>query len=185
MTDEALCFGDLPLLKSRHLEEWCLYERKEPGRIWKICWIPWNHACRQVIAHLNWSHCYLKRNDNISGDMMIKSPAAPEILLKHFSSHCTAYPYKVFILQGTIHMCVFLTEIVIRGHNPSKPLSFDNWSYRPRLCFISIPNTSTALPYNKQSKQEWLFWYSPMTSWSLLRRAQNYGLFSFTYQNHL
>lgn len=89
---------------------------------------------------------------------MIKSPAAG-IPQKSFHVTVPAYPYRVLVCTGKTHTRVLFTETVIRRHSPRKLLSFDNWSYRPRHCCISIPNT--VLPYpttnrvNKSSSPNW------------------------------
>lgn len=97
-------------------------------------------------------------------------------------SHSTAaaYLYKVLIFSGNNTYVCASHKTVTGGHNPLKLLSFDNWSCRPRHCCISIPNTSTALPYDKQSKQEWLSWFSLLpTPNRCSMRAQDHGSFLY------
>lgn len=88
-------------------------------RAWKVCWIPELTLSDKLDAK-----CCLERQDKISEDRGIKGSAASEILLKHFSYHCTSLSVQSpHFLMGTISVCLLFTKTVIGGHL-SKPLSF-------------------------------------------------------------
>lgn len=142
---KALCFGDLLLLnKEQGLRAMKL--RLETGTRKDL-----KDRLTSLKSHL-WrgsrtfkrSYCYLKRNDKISGARMIRSPvwdSAEVLFLLRYQPICT----KPSFSQGTMCMCVLLTETVTRGHNPLKPFLWIDEVTDPDTAVLVFPIST--LPY--------------------------------------